>query len=76
MTNLEYMKQSITSQINAMSPKEFYELIYLLMANEDEVKFDSSEWLTCARCKEVYGNCPDTYPCPDRFINYCEQQSK
>lgn len=30
MTNLEYMKQSIFNQINAMTTEDFYSFMYLL----------------------------------------------
>lgn len=47
MTNLEYMKQSIFNQINAMTTEDFYSFMYLLADNNDSNSLDLSGMLTC-----------------------------
>lgn len=51
MTNLEYMKQSIFNQINAMTAEDFYSFMYLLADNNDSNSLDLSGMLTCDDCK-------------------------
>lgn len=57
MTNLEYMKQSIFNQINAMTAEDFYSFMYLLADNNDSNSLDLSGMLTCDDCKNTYGPC-------------------
>jgi hypothetical protein len=74
MTNLEYMKQSIFNQINAMTTEDFYSFMYLLADNNDSNSLDLSGMLTCDDCKNTYGPCPDqSYLCVERFTQYCNQ---
>ena len=74
MTNLEYMKQSIFNQINAMTTEDFYSFMYLLADNNDSNSLDLSGMLTCVDCKNTYGPCPDqSYLCVERFTQYCNQ---
>lgn len=69
MTNLEYMKQSIFNQINAMTTEDFYSFMYLLADNNDSNSLDLSGMLTCDDCKNTYGPCPDqSYLCMDRSV--------
>lgn len=77
MNNLEYMKQTITNQISAMTADEFYDFVFLLSehpADSDSYNLDLSKIFSCKDCKDTYGQCPDkSFLCIDRFKQYCKQ---
>lgn len=80
MNNLERMKKEVISQIEKMDVNQFEQLVEFVVGNYDELdeSVDYSVVLTCNRCKQEYGGCPESASielCEKRFRDYALREA-
>lgn len=75
MNNLERMKKEVISQIEKMDVSQFEELVVFVIEN---YIFEYSVVLTCSRCQQEYGRCPESATvelCEERFRDYASREA-
>ena len=83
MTNLEFMKKKIISQIEEMNVIQFENLIEILRGESAPVNLpiDTEEFFCCKKCHEVFGECKiarniewEEDDCSEKFMIYCNSE--
>ena len=76
MTNIEKIKTTLCSTINAMSEEELFE--FISDYEEDGSYFPKNALFSCDKCHNIYGDCGshtsnvvNYKTCKNRFIDYC-----
>ena len=79
MTNLDVMKQALTTQINNLSAPDFEKVMDTLFglndnADKNKLLFNDTHLLSCAKCHKILGECPLNEDSDDNGISECHQR--
>lgn len=79
MTNLDVMKQALTTQINNLSAPDFEKVMDTLFwlndnADKNKLLFNDTHLLSCAKCHKILGECHLNEDSDDNGISECHQR--
>lgn len=79
MTNLDVMKQALTTQINNLSAPDFEKVMDTLFglndnADKNKLLFNDTNLLSCAKCHKILGECHLNEDSDDNGISECHQR--
>lgn len=79
MTNLDVMKQALTTQINNLSAPDFEKVMDTLFglndnADKNKLLFNDTNLLSCANCRKILGECHLNGDSDDSGISECHQR--
>ena len=79
MTNLDVMKQALTTQINNLSAPDFEKVMDTLFglndnADKNKLLFNDTHLLSCAKCHKIIGECHLNEDSDDNGISECHQR--
>lgn len=79
MTNLDVMKQALTTQINNLSAPDFEKVMDTLFglndnADKNKLLFNDTHLLSCAKCHKILGECHLKGDSDDSGISECHQR--
>ena len=79
MTNLDVMKQALTTQINNLSAPDFEKVMDTLFglndnAAKNKLLFNDTHLLSCAKCHKILGECHLNEDSDDNGISECHQR--